>query len=193
MVRPRNKVLYFQGTWLCKQGVFSLFILLARLISRGPHYFRGKGLLPKENDKNAVIYHYPYSRFRDLTQKARRNECTPPTYGALDRDHLAKECFVFEFDADVYIASVENNTRRLLELFENHVMFSSEEKTNLLLGGFLIRSNIVRDLLLHHEENVVCTCTRSLGVYQQAHRARNRQLRRERIPISTDEYLLHHY
>ena len=152
---------------------------------------RGSGLIRRENDKSAIVLHYPYARFADMLGKAQSSGC-PHIEAARSGERSAlKECFVLAFDADVFLASAQNDTHTLQQLYERRVMLPQGEIARLMDGGFLMRLRSVASTLMRHEIYSVCSCERRL-VQSLAKQAQARREAHERLPDREDTYLLRH-
>ena len=95
------------------------------------------------------------------------------------------------FDADVFLASAQNDTHTLQQLYERRVMLPQGEIARLMDGGFLMRLRSVASTLMRHEIYSVCSCERRL-VQSLAKQAQARREAHERLPDGEDTYLLKH-
>ncbi|CAH8385398.1 unnamed protein product [Eruca vesicaria subsp. sativa] len=81
----------------------------------------------------AVVLHYTYSRFSDLTSRRDRCGCKPT------REDV-KRCFMLEFDRDAFIIASTSTSEEMLQWYREHVVWTDEKlKLKLLKKGILTR------------------------------------------------------
>ncbi|XP_018479973.2 glycosyltransferase-like At2g41451 [Raphanus sativus] len=81
----------------------------------------------------AVVLHYTYSRFSDLTSRHDRCGCKPT------REDV-KRCFMLQFDRSAFIIASTSTSEEMLQWYREHVVWTDEKiKLKLLKKGILTR------------------------------------------------------
>ncbi|CAO2831668.1 unnamed protein product [Amaranthus hypochondriacus] len=101
----------------------------------GAHRWYNYVKQPKELESDeAAVLHYTYARFSDLTSRRDRcNKCQPTKEDV-------KRCFWLEFDQSAYIIASTETPEKMLQWYQDHVVWTNEEMNlRLLKYGVMTR------------------------------------------------------
>nr|GMD48005.1 glycosyltransferase-like KOBITO 1 [Ipomoea batatas] len=97
----------------------------------------------------AVVLHYTYSKFSDLTSRHARCGCKPTKEDV-------KRCFFLEFDRDAFIIASTATEEEMRYWYNEHVVWKDEEvKHKLLKGGIFTRIYSPMVIIKHLRESGV--------------------------------------
>nr|GMD42983.1 glycosyltransferase-like At2g41451 [Ipomoea batatas] len=97
----------------------------------------------------AVVLHYTYSKFSDLTSRQARCRCKPTKEDV-------KRCFFLEFDRDAFIIASTATEEEMRYWYNEHVVRKDEEtKHKLLKGGIFTRIYSPMVIIKHLQESGV--------------------------------------
>nr|GLL36636.1 glycosyltransferase-like At2g41451 [Ipomoea trifida] len=97
----------------------------------------------------AVVLHYTYSKFSDLTSRQARCGCKPTKEGV-------KRCFFLEFDRDAFIIASTATEEEMRYWYNEHVVWKDEEiKHKLLKAGIFTRIYSPMVIIKHLRESGV--------------------------------------